>query len=393
MRCSEVQNLRFALIVGVLCSFLSFQVGHKAGSDGRAAGQRDGQPASTFFLDFLEDFWGTGSNDSWSGQGKWNRNQSGTGTASTLHAEWNLSHPPAKPDPVKAGHSQAAWPKPLAPFHFFAPGRKARPSQSRPQPSSAKTRRHRRRRTARSKPAGSAICPRWGPGHWSKCRAALSLKLGVGKTPCPSACVTFGRFGQFNNNVQQLANVYAHFVNPKRVPLQRRMSILLDPFWNATLGDMVDFDQLAKLCIFPSWQPAPTYQNARSGSWQQKGRLDTCRKVGGFEAFHGPIRRTTLPGWSAGVGRWYRDWGPGTADWGPFVSWIFVGAASERARREVWTLDPRPPTLNPQPSTLNHQPQTPNPKPPAPKQVDTQLAPLGAAFSALHARFTLKPKP
>ena len=159
----------------------------------------------------------------------------------------------------------------------------------------------------------AGLCPRWGPDHWQKCRAALARKLGVGRETCPQDCVTFDQANRFNNNVRQLAHVFASYFDPQFVPFAHRRSILLQPFWNETLGDMVDYDELAKLCIFPAWQ--------------QQGRLETCTVVTAYDSFCGEIVRKSLP----------KEWKPGE-DWAPFISWIFM-AASETAQREV---NPKP---------------------------------------------------
>ena len=176
----------------------------------------------------------------------------------------------------------------------------------------------------------AGLCPRWGPVHWSKCRAVLERRLGVENITCPNACVTFKGFGGLNNNIRQLANIWAIFVNPRRVPSEDRASILLDSFWFERSGDMVDYDQLERLCIFPSWQLG--------------GRLTTCEEIPAKAAYTNAFIRKSLPRLSAEVGG---------DDLGSFVSWIFMGAVSEKARREV----------------------------------DVQLAPLGRDFSALHTRF------
>ena len=55
----------------------------------------------------------------------------------------------------------------------------------------------------------AGLCPRWGPGHWQKCRAALARKLDVGGKTCPQNCVTFDQSNRLNNNVRQLAHVSA----------------------------------------------------------------------------------------------------------------------------------------------------------------------------------------
>ena len=160
------------------------------------------------------------------------------------------------------------------------------------------------------------------------------MKLGVGGKTCPQSCVTFEQSDRFNNNLRQLAHVFASCFDPKFVPAAHRKSILLQLFWNKTLGDMVDYDELAKLCIFPSWQ--------------QQGRLETCTVVTKDASFKGKIHRRSLP----------REWKP-REDQGPFISWIFM-AASETTRREA-NPNPQPPTPNPQPLTL--KPQDLNPEP------------------------------
>ena len=173
----------------------------------------------------------------------------------------------------------------------------------------------------------AGVCPRWGPGHWQRCRAALAMKLGVGGKTCPQSCVTFEQSDRFNNNLRQLAHVFASCFDPKFVPAAHRKSILLQLFWNKTLGDMVDYDELAKLCIFPSWQ--------------QQGRLETCTVVTKDASFKGKIHRRSLP----------REWKPSEAPSFHGYSWRRL---KRRGGRQTRTPNPQPLTLKPQ--DLNPEP-------------------------------------
>lgn len=172
----------------------------------------------------------------------------------------------------------------------------------------------------------AALCPRWGPDHWLKCREALADKLLLGNITCPQACVTLERFGRFNNNILQLANTIMTFVNPNLVTAAMRRSIVLDGFWKPDWGAKFDFDQLARVCVFPSWNI--------SGRPRVVGG---CKRVTGVESYYGQ----NIP---LGSTRALKN---------QMISWILVGAVSRTNRREI----------------------------------DAQLAKLGHDFSTLHARF------
>jgi hypothetical protein len=274
MRLPTVLDILVASIACVLFqgSLLSFEVGNLSKADATTS--------------FLVPLWRTGSNHSWSGGGQ------GKSPASTVQVALKFSRPPVSPQRFPA-------PSLATLTHSHVP-EKQPPTLRRP----SKRAHGPNMRTRRA-----GLCPRWGPGHWQKCRAALARKLGVERKTCPQSCVTFEQSGRMNNNVRQLAHVFASFSDPNFVPPAHRESILLQPFWNETLRDMVDYDELAKLCIFPSWQ--------------QQGRLETCTVVTKDASFRGRIQRESLP----------REWRP-REDMGPFISWIFM-AASETTRREV----------------------------------------------------------
>jgi hypothetical protein len=175
----------------------------------------------------------------------------------------------------------------------------------------------------------AGLCSRSGPDHWLKCRAALADKLGLGNITCPEACVTFERYGRFNNNIVQIVNSIMNFIHPFSPNHENSHSIVLADFWQPYFANNVfDFDQLEKVCVFPSWKISGRPQ-----------RVGTCQNLNAEATYfgHGAIRPR----------------GSRHALYNQLISWLLVGASSEKTHR----------------------------------QVDAQLAALGEDFSAFHARF------
>ena len=79
-----------------------------------------------------------------------------------------------------------------------------------------------------SHPPATALCSRSGPDHWQKCRTAIWEKLGFGGMTCPEKCVTFGRYGRYNNNIIQLALTIISFLDPVMIGAASRRSVVLD---------------------------------------------------------------------------------------------------------------------------------------------------------------------
>jgi hypothetical protein len=175
----------------------------------------------------------------------------------------------------------------------------------------------------------AGLCSRSGPGHWLKCRAALADELGLGNITCPEACVTFERFGRFNNNIIQIVNLIMNFIHPFSSKKEISKSIVLPDFLKPYFTNYAfDFDQLEKVCVFPSW--------GISGRPQRVGKcqiIDAESTYFGIGGIHPRGSRHVL--------------------YNQLISWLLVGAVSGTTRR----------------------------------QVDAQLADFGEDFSALHARF------
>mmetsp|Transcript_17813 Transcript_17813/g.44914 ORF Transcript_17813/g.44914 Transcript_17813/m.44914 type:complete len:399 (-) Transcript_17813:249-1445(-) len=180
--------------------------------------------------------------------------------------------------------------------------------------------------TASAKPlAGNrSLCERTGPKHWLNCREAIADKLGLQNLTCPVACVTFSAYGRLNNLLRVLANTYAHFTALHGSPRRMWKRIVLPRFWARSFGSKIDYHQLARSCIFPSWpaEDGPPPVSTRG-----------CQQITGLQAFHGWDNNNTL-----------REL---------LLSWFLLGAASKQLR----------------------------------SQVQGELAKLGPNFSGLHARF------
>jgi hypothetical protein len=175
----------------------------------------------------------------------------------------------------------------------------------------------------------SGLCSRSSPGHWVECRAALADELGLGNITCPEACVTFERYGRFNNNIIQLVNLIMNFIHPFSSKKDSSKSIVLADFWKPYFANYAfDFDQLEKVCVFPSWEISGRPQ-----------RVGNCQNIDAESTYFG-----------GGV---IQPRGSRHVLYNQLISWLLVGAVSETTRM----------------------------------QVDAQLADLGEDFSALHARF------
>ena len=175
----------------------------------------------------------------------------------------------------------------------------------------------------------AGLCSRSGPSHWLKCRAALADELGLGNVICPEACVTFGRYGRFNNNIIQTVNIIMNFVHPFSSQKENSKSVVLANFWKPYFTrHEFDFDQLEKVCVFPSWKIPGRTQ-----------RVGVCQNLDPISAFFGR--------------RGINHRGSRHVLFNQLISWLLVGAMSETIRR----------------------------------QVDAQLADITDDFSALHARF------
>ena len=158
LRCTLIAYLRFALISCVCFSLLGFLMGG-GGPDSSKRGELPG----FYRARFDGDFWRTaGSNHSWSSE---------------------LEHSPPPPPPPS--------PLSLSTITHSHVGAVQPPISRRPK-------RVHGLHTA-------ALCQRWGPDHWAQCRAALAGRLGIstrGRTmTCPKDCVTFPRYGRFNNQI------------------------------------------------------------------------------------------------------------------------------------------------------------------------------------------------
>ena len=97
-----------------------------------------------------------------------------------------------------------------------------------------------------------SLCLRSTQDFWLKCRSAIWKRLSWGNLTCPERCVTFSAYGRYNNNMLQLTNMVARFVHPK-IGEESRRSILLQEWLEPRLEGVHDFEQLARLCVFPSW--------------------------------------------------------------------------------------------------------------------------------------------
>ena len=86
-----------------------------------------------------------------------------------------------------------------------------------------------------------------------KCNEAIFRAMALDNITCPSACVTFDGYGRFNNNIIQLSNEIAKYVDPRLVPSGRRRSILLHSDFRQYVESYFDTAQLEKVCIFPAW--------------------------------------------------------------------------------------------------------------------------------------------
>lgn len=97
------------------------------------------------------------------------------------------------------------------------------------------------------------LCSRSGPNYWMNCRAAIIERLGVRNVTCAQKCVTFPAYGRFNNNIIQLVNAYTRYADVHRIDAANRHSIVLSGFFKSKMHGNVDFKELEKTCIFPSW--------------------------------------------------------------------------------------------------------------------------------------------
>jgi hypothetical protein len=174
----------------------------------------------------------------------------------------------------------------------------------------------------------AGLCSRSGPNHWAQCRAALADELGLGNITCPETCVTFERYGRFNNNIIQIVNLIMNFLHPFSFKNETSKSIVLAGFWEPYFANYAfDLDQLEKVCVFPSWEI--------SGRPQRGG----CQNIDAESTFFG--RGGIHPRGSRHV------------LYNQLISWLLVGTVSGTTRG----------------------------------QVDAQIADIGDDFSALHARF------
>ena len=108
-----------------------------------------------------------------------------------------------------------------------------------------------------------------------KCRQAILEALRFVNITCPAKCITFKQRGRFSNNVIQISNAIAKYVDPLMVVSTNRRSVCLHHDFREYVDAYFDLDQLAKVCVFPSWYP-----------WTEPTKQATCTEVDAAKIYY-----------------------------------------------------------------------------------------------------------
>ena len=144
-----------------------------------------------------------------------------------------------------------------------------------------------------------------------KCRDEIQNGLMVQNITCPQKCVTFEAYGRFNNNIIQLVHAYTRFVDLKRVDAASRYSIVLSDFFKPKMHGYMDFIQLEKTCIFPSWSVEGRKQNRKDCVQLDPLKLYRAANTTSPKQLHIPD------------------------DTGLIKAWLLYGAVSETVQRQT----------------------------------------------------------